>query len=111
MNLYNISIDIDFLLQIIYYTILFSLSLMIVSHVISKRLKLEKGESAALKNSISLMNSGNYGLPVSQLVFHHPVGVSVQIFILIFQNLLTYSYGVYTYYRQRKQSKVLFNPF
>lgn len=96
MNLYNINIEIDLLLQIISYTILFSLSLMIVSHIISKLLKLEKGESAALKNSISLMNSGNYGLPVSQLVFsHNPVGVSVQIFILIFQNLLTYSYGIY----------------
>lgn len=112
MNLYNISIDIDFLLQIIYYTILFSLSLMIVSHVISKRLKLEKGESAALKNSISLMNSGNYGLPVSQLVFsHHPVGVSVQIFILIFQNLLTYSYGVYNLLSATKTIKGIIQSF
>ena len=42
------------------------------------------------------MNSGNYGLPVSQLIFsHNPVGVSIQIFIVIFQNLLTYSYGIY----------------
>ena len=96
VNIYDIRIEIDLLLQIIYYLMLYSLSLIIVSHFISKILKLENGESAALKNSISLMNSGNYGLPVSQLIFsHNPVGVSIQIFIVIFQNLLTYSYGIY----------------
>lgn len=96
VNIYNISIETGLLLQIIYYLMLYSLSVMIVSHFISKTLKLEKGESAALKNSISLMNSGNYGLPVSQLIFsHNPVGVSIQIFIVVFQNLLTYSYGIY----------------
>ncbi|MBJ8152560.1 MULTISPECIES: AEC family transporter [Bacillus cereus group] len=96
VNIYDISIETSLLLQIIYYLMLYSLSLIIVSHFISKTLKLEKGESAALKNSISLMNSGNYGLPVSQLIFsHNPVGVSIQIFIVIFQNLLTYSYGIY----------------
>ncbi|MCU5233511.1 AEC family transporter [Bacillus cereus] len=96
MNIYDISIETGLLLQIIYYLMLYSLSLIIVSHFISKTLKLEKGESAALKNSISLMNSGNYGLPVSQLIFsHNPVGVSIQIFIVIFQNFLTYSYGIY----------------
>ncbi|OJE38696.1 transporter [Bacillus tropicus] len=96
VNIYDIRIEIDLLLQIIYYLMLYSLSLIIVSHLISKILKLEIGESAALKNSISLMNSGNYGLPVSQLIFsQNPVGVSIQIFIVIFQNLLTYSYGIY----------------
>ncbi|AKR09178.1 AEC family transporter [Bacillus thuringiensis] len=96
VNIYDIRIETGLLLQIIYYLMLYSLSLIIVSHFISKILKLEKGESAALKNSISLMNSGNYGLPVSQLIFsHNPVGVSIQIFIVIFQNLLTYSYGIY----------------
>ncbi|MDA2182981.1 MULTISPECIES: AEC family transporter [Bacillus cereus group] len=96
VNIYDISIETGLLLQIIYYLMLYSLSLIIVSHFISKTLKLEKGESAALQNSISLMNSGNYGLPVSQLIFsHNPVGVSIQIFIVIFQNLLTYSYGIY----------------
>ncbi|MEF7655410.1 AEC family transporter [Bacillus sp. ZJS3] len=96
VNIYDISIETGLLLQIMYYLMLYSLSLMLVSYFISKTLKLEKGESAALKNSISLMNSGNYGLPVSQLIFsHNPVGVSIQIFIVIFQNLLTYSYGIY----------------
>lgn len=43
----------------------YSLSLIIVSYFILKILKLEKGESVVLKNSILLMNFGNYGLLVS----------------------------------------------
>ena len=49
VNIYDIRIEIDLLLQIIYYLMLYSLSLIIVSHLISKTLKLEIGESAALK--------------------------------------------------------------
>ena len=49
VNIYDIRIEIDLLLQIIYYLMLYSLSLIIVSHFISKILKLENGESAALK--------------------------------------------------------------
>ena len=81
VNIYDISIETGLLLQIIYYLMLYSLSLIIVSHFISKTLKLEK-EKVQTKNSISLMNSGNYGLPVSQLIFsHNPVGVSIQILL------------------------------
>lgn len=42
VNIYDIRIEIDLLLQIIYYLMLYSLSLIIVSHFISKILKLEK---------------------------------------------------------------------
>ncbi|MFF2880750.1 AEC family transporter [Bacillus toyonensis] len=112
VNIYDISIETGLLLQIIYYLMLYSLSLIIVSHFISKTLKLEKGESAALKNSISLMNSGNYGLPVSQLIFsHNPVGVSIQIFIVIFQNLLTYSYGIYNLLSATKTIRGIIQSF
>ncbi|NJP37493.1 AEC family transporter [Alkalicoccus luteus] len=47
------------------------------------------------KNSVVLMNSGNFGLPVSQLVFAGTAGVSVQVIVLLFQNFLTYTYGLF----------------
>ncbi|MGD6887148.1 AEC family transporter [Staphylococcus shinii] len=96
INIYHIKIEFQVFSQIIYYVVIYSISLICISHIIAKLLKLEDGEGAALKNSISLMNSGNYGLPVSQFIFsQNPLGVSVQILILVFQNLLTYSYGMY----------------
>ncbi|MBF0812602.1 AEC family transporter [Staphylococcus xylosus] len=96
INIYHIKIEFQVFSQIIYYVVIYSISLICFSHITTRLLKLENGEGAALKNSISLMNSGNYGLPVSQFIFsHNPLGVSVQILILVFQNLLTYSYGMY----------------
>src|SRR5699024_4118350 len=39
--------------------------------------------------------SGNYGLPVSQLVFQgNPLGMTVQIIIMAIQNFITYTYGL-----------------
>ncbi|WP_017548287.1 AEC family transporter [Salinicoccus carnicancri] len=96
INIYHAEIDISLLAQLFIYLGLFITIMIIAGSILSKMLNLEKAEQTVLKNSISLMNSGNYGLPVSQLVFSaHPLGVSVQIIVLVVQNLLTYTYGLY----------------
>lgn len=112
VNILNVNIKLAVLLQIIYYVLLYSLILIIFSHIICKLLKLNPSQGAALKNSISLMNSGNYGLPVSNLIFsHNPIGVSIQVFILIFQNLLTYTYGIYNILSATKTLKEILISF
>lgn len=96
INLYETEIDVQVLLEIIGYLIVFSLLLIAVTILLGKLLKLDKGESAIFKNSISLINSGNYGIPVSQLLFQaNPLGISIQIIVMVFQNILTYTYGLY----------------
>jgi predicted permease len=96
INIYKTDIDIQVFLQIIGYLLIFSLCLMIVSSMVSKILKLDKGESGIFNNSVVLMNSGNYGIPVSQLIFQaYPLGISIQIIMVVFQNILTYTYGLY----------------
>ncbi|MFS0689449.1 AEC family transporter [Sporosarcina sp. 179-K 8C2 HS] len=96
INLYKTEIDVQVLFEIVGYLFAFSLSLIVVTAIISKLLKLDKGESAIFKNSISLINSGNYGIPVSQLLFQaNPLGISIQIIVMVFQNVLTYTYGLY----------------
>lgn len=105
-NIYDITIQMDLLLKVLYYIVAYSIVMILIGNLFAKVLNLQKGESAALKNSISLMNSGNYGLPVSQLIFsQNPIGVAVQIFVLIFQNLLTYSYGMYNLLSTTKSLK------
>ena len=95
-NIYEAEIQFKVLLNIIGYLLIFSLCTMIVGTLLSKILKLDKGEAAILKNSVMLMNSGNYGLPVSQLIFHsNPLGLAIQIIVLVFQNMMTYTYGLY----------------
>jgi malate permease and related proteins len=96
MNIYRTEIDVQVLMEIIGYMIVFSLCLMIASALAGKVLKLDKGEAGILKNSMVLMNSGNYGIPVSQLIFQgNPLGISIQIIVLVFQNIITFTYGVY----------------
>lgn len=96
INIYYAEISLSLVVQLFLYLTLFISVLIILSNIISRLLNLEQGEATALKNSISLMNSGNYGLPVSQLVFSsNPLGVSVQIIVLVVQNLLTFTYGLY----------------
>lgn len=96
INLYETKIEAKLLLNLLSYLMIFSLALMLISMVLGKLLKLPKQEAATLKNSIVLINSGNYGIPVSQLIFHaNPIGISIQIIVMIFQNIITYTYGLY----------------
>lgn len=96
VNIYETNINAVVVGKILIYLFAFSISLMILSIAISKILKLEKKKSAIFKNSIVLINSGNYGIPVSQMVFHaQPLGTAIQIITVIFQNLTTYTYGLY----------------
>ncbi|GAF66753.1 putative transporter [Bacillus sp. TS-2] len=96
LNIYEVQIDISLLSQLFLYLILFTFVMIGITYILGRLFHIKPKESAALKNSISLMNSGNYGLPVSQIIFSsNPIGVSVQIFVLIFQNILTYTYGIY----------------
>lgn len=112
MNLYHTVINIEVLLDVLFFVVLFSSSLIIIGHVFSKMLRLNRQQSAVMKNSIVLINSGNYGLPVSQLVFHSsPLGVSIQIIIIVYQNLLTYSYGLFNLVSSTQSGTSIFKQF
>jgi malate permease and related proteins len=95
-NIYQNKIGGETLVHIIGFLILQSVSLMVFSAGIVKVARFDGRMSSVFKNSIVLNNSGNFGLPVSQLVFHHnSIGASIRIVVMIFQNLLTYTYGLF----------------
>ncbi|WP_026584231.1 AEC family transporter [Bacillus sp. J33] len=96
VNIYESTLGGNIFIYIISFLVLQNLFLISVSTGISRVFKFENRLSAAFKNSVVLINSGNFGLPVSQLVFqHNPLGLSIQIVVMIFQNLLTYTYGLF----------------
>ncbi|KGX90889.1 transporter [Pontibacillus halophilus JSM 076056 = DSM 19796] len=95
-NIYESKLSADLIMTVMGFLVIQNLLLMGVSSGISKAFKFERGLSSTFKNSVVLSNSGNFGLPVSQLVFqHNPLGMSIQIIVMIFQNLLTYTYGLF----------------
>lgn len=96
INIYETKVNAGVLAEIMIYLVIFSISLMLLGSIISKLLKLDRNQAAIYKNSIVLINSGNYGIPVSQMLFAaNPLGTSIQIIIVIFQNIITYTYGLY----------------
>ncbi|ALC87712.1 transporter [Bacillus sp. FJAT-22090] len=96
VNIYETKVNASVMAEIVLYLVIFSICLMILGTVVSKLLKLNRNQAAIYKNSIVLINSGNYGIPVSQMLFvANPLGTSIQIIIVIFQNIITYTYGLY----------------
>ncbi|SES36968.1 AEC family transporter [Psychrobacillus sp. OK032] len=96
INIYETKVNAEVLAQIVFYLVIFSICLMVLGTIISKLLKLNSNQAAIYKNSVVLINSGNYGIPVSQMLFAtNPLGTSIQIIIVIFQNIITYTYGLY----------------
>lgn len=95
VNIYQNNVGGETLLHILGFLVIQCICLMIITSIISKAAKFDSGLASTFKNSVVLNNSGNFGLPVSQLVFqHNPLGASIQIVVMIFQNLLTYTYGL-----------------
>lgn len=112
INIYETSIEMSVLGQITVFIILFIGSQMLLSQVFAKLLKLDKKESAVFKNSVVLINSGNYGIPVAQMIFAtQPIGVAIQVILVIFQNMTTYTYGLYNLISSTKSGMAIVRDF
>jgi malate permease and related proteins len=96
VNIYESKMSSELISQTLVFLLLFNILLILTSMFIAKANKFDRKLTATFKNSMVLSNSGNYGLPVSELVFAaNPAGMSIQIIVSIFQNLLTFTYGFF----------------
>ena len=112
VNLYETSVEMSVLGQVALFITLFIGSQMILSHFLAKMLGLAKHETAIFKNSVVLINSGNYGIPVAQMIFAtQPIGVAIQVILVIFQNMTTYTYGLYNLISSTKSGAAILKDF
>lgn len=112
VNLYETSVEMSVLGQVALFITLFIGSQMILSHFLAKMLGLAKHETAIFKNSVVLINSGNYGIPVAQMIFAtQPIGVAIQVILVIFQNMTTYTYGLYNLISSTKSGVAILKDF
>ncbi|TFE23966.1 AEC family transporter [Cohnella luojiensis] len=96
VNIYESQIAGDLLADLILFLLVQNLGLMVVGNIAARVAGLDRKVASTFKNSVVLNNSGNYGLPVSQLVFAgNPAGMSIQVIVTIFQNLVTHTYGLF----------------
>lgn len=97
VKLYTTTIAMDLFLNILGFFILYVLLLFIISHLIGRWIGLKTGEKTAFTNSVMFFNSGNYGVPVNDLVFRSdPLAMSIQVIILTLQNIFLFSYGIFS---------------
>lgn len=96
-NISAMEVESSLLIDVGAFLIIQFFILTLLAGICAKLFGMDAKLTATFKNSVVLMNSGNFGLPVSQLVFaSNPLGVSIQIIVLMFQNFLTFTYGVFT---------------
>src|SRR5690625_3621258 len=60
-------------------------------------MQFDKQKRVTFTNSIIFINSGNYAVPVNDLVFRgDPFAMSIQVIFLMFQNIFLFSYGIFS---------------
>lgn len=112
LNIYETRMELSVLGQVGLFITLFIGSQMVLSHFLAKILGLAKTEAAVFKNSVVLINSGNYGIPVAQMIFvTQPIGVAIQVILVIFQNMTTYTYGLYNLISSTKSGAAIVKDF
>ncbi|CUA80695.1 AEC family transporter [Anoxybacillus suryakundensis] len=98
VNVYESDMKSDVLFDVFFFLVLQAGTLIVLSAMMAKWLRLDRSLGATFQNTIVLNNSGNFGIPVSQLVFRdEPLGLSIQIVVTIFQNFLTNTYGLFQF--------------
>lgn len=97
VKLYSTKISFSLFGYVFLFFILLVFILFMISIVVAKFLKLDKSKKTTFSNSVIFFNSGNYGVPVNDLVFKSdPFAASIQVIVLTLQNIFTFSYGIFS---------------
>jgi predicted permease len=96
LKIYETRVTFEFFVQVLVYIIMVQAAMLLLVNLISKVFGYSRSIKKAFCNSLLFFNSGNYGLPIIELVFKgDPVAVTSQIFIILIQNITTNTFGVF----------------
>lgn len=97
VKLHSTQISANLFVRIFLFFLLYVVVLFMISQLIGKIVKMENGEKTTFSNSVMFFNSGNYGVPVNDLVFKSdPLAMSIQVIMLTLQNIFLFSYGIFS---------------
>jgi malate permease and related proteins len=95
-KVYNAKVTLQFFGTIFVYIMIIILTMYLLGELVSRIFKYPRTIKKAFSNSLLFFNSGNYGLPLAELVFKgDPLATSVQIFIMLIQNITGNTFGVF----------------
>lgn len=83
--------------KVILFVSLLVAILYVLSMFTGMLLGLDTRKRVTFTNSVIFYNSGNYAVPVNDLVFRgDPFAMSIQVIVLMFQNIFIFSYGIFS---------------
>ncbi|QTM99159.1 AEC family transporter [Sediminibacillus dalangtanensis] len=96
INLYESEYSLHILWEVFCFFVLFIAGLYLIVKMIAKMGRYSKSVEGVFTNSVLLYNSGNYGIPVNDLAFKDPLAATIQVIVMTFQNVLSYSFGIFS---------------
>ncbi|WP_310225238.1 AEC family transporter [Paenibacillus qinlingensis] len=94
--LLKVSISWELVLKVALFSLLFAVVSAVLAEVVIRIRRYDAPMRGAMRNTILFYNSGNYMIPLNQLVFAgNPVTLAVQVIVSVIQNLLPGTYGIY----------------
>lgn len=95
-KLYNTDISWEFFAQVVPFILLLEVCMYVLALLFSALFRFRKSIRKAFTNSLVLLNTGNYGIPLIDLVFgSNPFAAASQVFIVAIQNLTSFTFGVF----------------
>jgi predicted permease len=96
MKIYEAKVTMAFVGTVVTYVVAVQAIMLILAEVLSRILRHPRGIKKAFSNSLLFFNSGNYGLPLVDLVFPgSALAATSQIFVMLTQNITTSTFGVF----------------
>lgn len=97
VRLYETDIPWNMFFKIVVFAGLLVAILYVLSMLTGTLLRLDTRRKVTFTNSVIFYNSGNYAVPVNDLVFRgDPFAMSIQVIVLMFQNIFIFSYGIFS---------------
>ncbi|GAA0286701.1 hypothetical protein GGQ92_000929 [Gracilibacillus halotolerans] len=97
VRLYESDFGLDLFLKVLLFFILLVFLLYCLAFITAKLMGIKGSKRTTFSNSVMFFNSGNYGVPVNDLVFRSdPFAMSIQVIMLTLQNIFLFSYGIFS---------------
>lgn len=96
VKMYSAKVDLQFFSTIFLFIAGISALMFVIGEITARALGYSRSKRKAFSNALTFYNSGNYGLPLADLVFKSsPIAASVQVFIMLIQNTTGNTVGVF----------------
>jgi predicted permease len=96
VKIYDMDFTWGFFLAVAPFMVVIEFCMYFTGRGLSRLFKYPKSKNNALNNSMVLFNTGNYGIPLIELVFKsNPIATASQLFIVVVQNITSNTFCVF----------------